>query len=184
MENNENLIQFDSNISTDNDETRIAFFANIGFFIEVAQMLEFNLRKLICYHRSVTEIEATELTAENVQRICQKYDAYYFKTYEDKYTLGRLKGELDNCGFLKQEIVDFFDEINEYRIMIVHKIFQNNIITDGLKEADAVNKYTQKRLIPMTNKTIEINRMVINIMNEYKTDLRSYKKQVNITVEE
>ena len=50
-------IQFNSDISKDNTEVRIAFYTNIGFFIEVAQILEFNLRKLICYELSVKEIE-------------------------------------------------------------------------------------------------------------------------------
>ena len=53
----EYTIQVDNNISTDDQEIRIAFYSNIGFFIEVAQMLEYNLRKLLCYHKSVTEIE-------------------------------------------------------------------------------------------------------------------------------
>ena len=67
-------IQFNSDISKDNTEVRIAFYTNIGFFIEVAQMLEFNLRKLICYELSVKEIEKEDLTKDNVSKICQKYD--------------------------------------------------------------------------------------------------------------
>mgnify|MGYP001059391512 FL=1 len=39
-----------SDIAKGDDYVRIAFYSNIGFFIEVAQMLEYNLRKLICYH--------------------------------------------------------------------------------------------------------------------------------------
>ena len=49
----ENIIQFNSDIAKGEDEVRIAFYANIGFFIEVAQIFEFNLRKLICYEMSV-----------------------------------------------------------------------------------------------------------------------------------
>lgn len=71
------------NISKDNEDIRIAFYANIGFFIEVVQMLEYNLRKLICYHKSVTEIESFELTKKNVEEICAKYDELYLKSYND-----------------------------------------------------------------------------------------------------
>lgn len=39
------LVQFNSDIAKDSTETRIAFYANIGFFIEVVQMPKFNLRK-------------------------------------------------------------------------------------------------------------------------------------------
>lgn len=63
-------IQFDSDISKDNTEIRIAFYSNIGFFLEVAQMLEFNLRKLLCYELSVKEIEKEGLTKEFVSNIC------------------------------------------------------------------------------------------------------------------
>ena len=69
-------IQYDSDIAKGNEVVRISFYANIGFFIEVAQMFEFNLRKLICYERSVKEIEQGEITKENVERICAKYDRY------------------------------------------------------------------------------------------------------------
>ena len=67
-------IQFNSDIAKGNEAVRISFYANIGFFIEVAQMFEFNLRKLICYERSVKEIEQGEITKENVERICTRYD--------------------------------------------------------------------------------------------------------------
>ena len=76
-------IQFNSDISKDNTEIRIAFYSNIGFFLEVAQMLEFNLRKLLCYELSVKEIEKEVLTKEIVSNICHKYDKYYFKTYDE-----------------------------------------------------------------------------------------------------
>ena len=62
-------IQFNSDISKDSTETRIAFYTNIGFFIEVAQMFEFNLRKLLCYESSVKEIEKDGLSKESVTKI-------------------------------------------------------------------------------------------------------------------
>lgn len=61
MDERELKIQFNSEIAEGDLNVRIAFYANIGFFIEIAQMLEFNLRKLICYHNSVTEIEKERL---------------------------------------------------------------------------------------------------------------------------
>lgn len=61
-------IQFNSEIAKDNEEVRIAFYANTGFFIEVAQMLEFNLRKLLCYERSVKEIGREGITIKHMQR--------------------------------------------------------------------------------------------------------------------
>jgi hypothetical protein len=40
-------IQFNPDIAKDCDETKLSFYVNIGFFIELAQMFEFNLRKLL-----------------------------------------------------------------------------------------------------------------------------------------
>ena len=86
------LIQFNSDIAKDSTETRIAFYANIGFFIEVVQMLEFNLRKLLCYELSVKEIERNNaFTRETVEKTCDHYETYYLKTYKDQWTLGKLK---------------------------------------------------------------------------------------------
>ncbi len=61
MDERELTIQFNSDIAEGDSNARIAFYANIGFFIEIAQMLEFNLRKLICYHNSITEIEKEKI---------------------------------------------------------------------------------------------------------------------------
>ena len=123
-------IQCNSNIASGNDDVRISFYANIGFFIEVAQMFEFNLRKLICYERSVKEIEQGEITKENVERICAKYDRYYDDTYlgKSKFTLGKLINESKNDSSIPKGFFDFLDELNEFRVNLVHKIFQNNII--------------------------------------------------------
>lgn len=101
---NKFTIQTDENISFDNYKIRVAFYANIGFFVQVAQMLEFNLRKLLCYHKSVTEIEEGTLTKERVESICKKYDDYYVKTYKDKFTLGKLKNELKCISVLTDNI--------------------------------------------------------------------------------
>lgn len=176
----DNIIQFNSNIAQDNSDTRVTFYANIGFLIEVVQMLEYNLRKLLCYHLSVSEIEKNELTKENILSICKKYDDYYFKTYTDKWTLGQLKGEISKLNLLKDDIINYFTEINNYRNLIVHKVFQNNIISHALEDSQKVSEYNKKRLIPMTDKAIAINDLVIKIIGAYRDNLRSYKRQFNI----
>ena len=177
-------VQFNTNISEDDTDIRIAFYANIGFFIEIAQMLEFNLRKLICYYKSVTEIEESEITRKNVERICKSYDDYYDKTYKDKYTLGKLTKELRKVQVIDSKILDKFDEINNYRIQVVHMIFQNNIIVDKLKDSKYVLDYNQNRLIPMINITDETNGFVIKTINTYKETLREYKAQVGIDIQD
>jgi len=177
-------VQFNTNISEDDTDIRIAFYANIGFFIELAQMLEFNLRKLICYYKSVTEIEESEITRKNVERICKSYDDYYDKTYKDKYTLGKLTKELRKVQVIDSKILDKFDEINNYRIQVVHMIFQNNIIVDKLKDSKYVLDYNQNRLIPMINITDETNEFVIKTINTYKETLREYKAQVGIDIQD
>lgn len=179
----EYTIQVDNNISTDDQEIRIAFYSNIGFFIEVAQMLEYNLRKLLCYHKSVTEIEEWDLTKERVETICKKYDDYYSKTYEEKYTLGKLTNQLNCIKQLDKKVLKIFTEINDYRILVVHKLFQINFVVDKLRDSKNVLEYTNERLIPMTNKTKSVNDMVINIINAYKEDLHTYKDQVGIEYE-
>ncbi len=173
-------IQFNSDISKDNTEVRIAFYTNIGFFIEVAQMLEFNLRKLICYELSVKEIEKEGLTKDNVSKICQKYDEYYFQTYDEKWTLGRLKDKLKESTSLPSDATDLIKEINDYRILIVHKIFQNNVISGNLSDSKTLNSYIKERLIPMTNKASEINKMIIRVIELYRNDLRVYKAKVGL----
>lgn len=171
-------IQFNSEIAKDNEEVRIAFYANIGFFIEVAQMLEFNLRKLLCYERSVKEIEQEGVTKENVTRICKKYDEYYDQTYAEKWTLGKLKGELGKSTVLMDEIMEDVKEINEYRIMLVHKIFQINIDSGNLGSSEIVGEYINQQLVPMTNKAEFMNKLLISVIEAYRDDLRAYKEQV------
>ena len=173
-------IQFNSDISKDNTEIRIAFYSNIGFFLEVAQMLEFNLRKLLCYELSVKEIEKEVLTKENVSNICHKYDEYYFKTYDEKWTLGKLKDKLKEITSLPNDATDLIKEINDYRSFIVHKIFQNNIISENLSKSEMVNNYIETRLVPMTNNAIKTNKMIIKVIESYRYDLRAYKTQVGL----
>lgn len=175
-------VHLNSGISRDNTEIRIAFYANIGFFIEIAQMIEMNLRKLICYYKSVTEIEATEITSENVEKIVKLYDDYYDKTFKDKYTLGKLTKELIKVQVIDSKILDMFDEINKYRIQVVHMIFQNNIIVKKLEDSKYVLEYNQNRLIPMINLANETNKFVIQMINTYKESLREYKTQVVISM--
>ena len=182
MTNNIISIQYDSDIAKGNEAVRISFYANIGFFIEVAQMFELNLRKLICYERSVKEIKQGEITKENVERICAKYDRYYDDTYlgKSKFTLGKLIKEAKNDSSIPTEFFDFLEELNDFRVNLVHKVFQNNIIRHDFDSAEFVLEYTNKRIIPMTNKAIEINRTIIGIIDLYRSDLHEYKVQVGL----
>ena len=173
-------IQFNSDISKDSTETRIAFYANIGFFIEVAQMLEFNIRKLLCYESSVKEIEKDGLSKESVTKICGEKDEEYVKTYTDKLTLGQLIGKLEKNASLSSEVIKLIKEINIYRSFIVHKIFPNNIISGNLSKSETVHHYIETKLIPMTNSAIETNKMLIKIIELYRDDLRKYKAQVGL----
>lgn len=173
-------IQFNSDVAKDNTEVRIAFYGNIGFFIEVAQMLEFNLRKLLCYELSVKEIEREGLTKEIVSNTCHKYDEYYFQTYDEKWTLGKLKDKLKEITSLPNNATDLIKEINDYRILIVHKIFQNNVVSGNLCDSNTVNSYTKDKLLPMINKASEINKMIIRVIGLYQNDLRAYKAEVGL----
>ena len=69
-------IQFNSDIAKESNETRISFYANIGFFIELAQMFEFNLRKLLCYELSVKEI-AYIVGYTSLPTFSKKYSDYF-----------------------------------------------------------------------------------------------------------
>ncbi len=177
-------IQFNPDIAKDNDGTRLSFYANIGFFIELAQMFEFNLRKLLCYELSVKEIEQGELIKERVSSICAKYDEYYEHTYKKKWTLGQLRKEVKKITSLTNEIHDIIREINDYRDLIVHKIFQNNVISCSLQSAQTVQEYIDKRLLPMINKAEEINKLLVKIIELYREDLHAYKHQVGIEFNE
>ncbi len=171
-----------SEIAKGDENAMLAFYAIIGFFIEVAQMLEYNLRKLLCYEQSVKEIESGELTKERVTEICDKYDKYYDDTYADRLTLGMLVNRIKKDSSLLNDFVSKLTEVNQYRVKIVHSIFQININTLNLADPNTVRDYTDKRLIPMTNMTIEINRAIINIIGEYRKDLHEYKSKVGLPI--
>ena len=109
-------IQFNSDISKDNTEVRIAFYTNIGFFIEVAQILEFNLRKLICYELSVKEIEKYE---ELLKRY-EKANVEYGRIQDEKLHKICLSQKLES--FIKDlenrpVSIDYFDETT-FRFMV------------------------------------------------------------------
>ena len=165
----------DSKISKDDEHIRIGFYANIGYFIHISQMLEYNLRKLICYFKSVEEIESDEITKERVDEIHKKYDEYYLRTYKDKYTLGKLKDEVNKHNVLKPEVIAIFKEINDYRTKVVHMIFQNNITCNELEQSDKVLDYIMQRLVPMSNKVTDTNSLVLKCIETYQEDFRKYK---------
>ena len=176
-------ILFNSDIAKESNETRISFYANIGFFIELAQMFEFNLRKLLCYELSVKEIEQGDLTKERVETICAKYDEYYYTTYNDKWMLGKLRNEVEKLTSLTSEISEIIKEINDYRNLVVHKIFQNNVVSGNLTSAKKVQKYINTRLLPMINKAQYTNKVVVEEIKKQREVLRNYKIQVGIKTE-
>jgi hypothetical protein len=165
----------DEKISKDDEQVRIGLYANIGYFIHIAQMLEYNLRKLICYVKSVEEIESGEITKERVDEVHKKYDEYYLSTYKNKFTLGKLKDEITKLNMLKPEVIATFKEINDYRTKVVHMIFQNNIACNELEQSDKVLDYIMKRLVPMSNKVTETNSFVLKCIEAYQEDFRKYK---------
>ncbi len=173
-------LQFNSAISEKSTETRIAFYTNIGFFVELAQMLEFNLRKLLCYALSVRDIGKSNLTKEAVLSVCAQYDDYYSETYSDRWTLGRLKDEAKKHLSLEADLYDTIKEINDYRILIVHKIFQSNLVTDALRSEQAVQEYMEARLLPMINRTFDLNNRIIEKIKLYRESLHKYKEQLGI----
>lgn len=95
--------------------------------------------------------------------------------------MGRLKDKLKKITSLPNNATDLIKKINDYRSFIVHKNFQNNIISENLSKSEMVNNYIETRLVPMTNNAIEVNRMIIKVIELYRNDLRSYKTQVGLT---
>ena len=61
-----------------------------------------------------------------------------------------------------------------------HKIFQNNVISGNLSDSKTLNSYIEERLIPMTNKASEINKMIIRVIELYRNDFRVYKAKVGL----
>ena len=173
-------IQYNSEIAKNNPDVCVALYANIGFFIEIAQVLEYNLRKLLCYELSVEEIEKSSLSKETVEEICKKYDEYYLNTYQDRWTLGKLKDEVMKLTSMPKTIGDNIKKINDYRIMIVHKIFQNNIETGALSDSATVLNYLNQKLIPMTDETKALNDLIIKMIKVYREDLHLYKNQFSL----
>ena len=104
-------IQFNSDISKDNTEVRIAFYTNIGFFIEVAQILEFNLRKLICYELSVKEIKKYEELLKRYERNEARYVLQLPENYVTiSINLGFGKAELESLILALAELDLTIDE--------------------------------------------------------------------------
>ncbi len=176
-------IQFNSDIAEGNNEVRIAFYANLGFFIETVQVLEYNLHKLYSYHLAVTEIEEKGVTKQNIIDICKKHDNSYKKTYTKKWTLGQMKDKLAELNVLQNDVIAAFKDINDYRNLIVHKLFQNNLVCHEFSNAENVAKYMQEKLLPMTNIVVECSRMVAKIITAYSDDLHAYKRQFGIPYE-
>ena len=92
------------------------FYTNIGFFIEVAQILEFNLRKLICYELSVKGIEKYE---ELLKRY-EKANVEYGRIQDEKLHKIGLSQKLES--FIKDlenrpVSIDYFDETT-FRFMV------------------------------------------------------------------
>ena len=173
------------NIAKGNDSVRLSLYAHIGFFIEIVQMLEFNLRKLICYERSTLEIESMEqMTKDGILTICEKYDAYYRSTYDKKMTLGKLVLELSKCTCLEKEFISVIKDINKYRKMLVHELFQNNIGKDHMSSAELVNEYIKESLVPQIAVTDALNKTIIRITKEYVNALHDYKREFQIPFEE
>lgn len=168
------------NIAKGDDKVKVFLYAHIGFFIEVAQMLEFNIRKLLCYEQSVKEIAEGNIDKNRVTSICEKYDKYYIGTYNDKLTLGRLINKLDKECKIDNNITKTLRDINDFRTKIVHSIFQNNVISNNLEDVELVKEYVLKRILPMIDETITINKKIIEIINKYKYELKNYKQQVGI----
>lgn len=88
-------------------------------------MFEFNLRKLIFYEISIKGIEKGRGTKENVELIYTKYDQYYDDLYlkKLKFTLGKLINESKNDTSIHVEFFDFLEELNYFRVNLVHKVF-------------------------------------------------------------
>lgn len=71
-----------------------------------------------------------------------------------------------------------------YRVLVVHKFFQNNLAVDKFHEPEYVSDYTEKLLVPMINKAIIANDLLLKTMGVYRQDLRNYKNQFDIHIEE
>lgn len=97
-------------------------------------------------------------------------------------TLGKLKDEAKNKKILSGEKCNELKEVNNFRNAIVHKIFQENIITNKLTSAEKVQEINEKSLTPMINKTDLLNKFIIEQIRKYTEKLHEYKKQVGIEI--
>lgn len=81
---------------------------------------------------------------------------------------------------LPSNTTDLIKEVNDYRIFIVHIIFQNNVISGNLRDPKTLNSYIEEKLIQMTHKASELNKMIIRAIELYRNDLRAYKARVGL----
>lgn len=72
--------------------------------------------------------------------------------------------------------------VNDYRQILVHKIFQNNVVSKDLENAEFVSNYTQNKLLSMTNFTDNLNKKIIEDILEYREKLHDYKKRYGIMI--
>ena len=165
----------DLNISKDDEQVRVGLYANIGYFIQMSQMLEYNLRILLCYAKSLEEIESGEITTSRVNEIHNKYHDYYLSTYKDRFALGRLKDEVAKLNLFEPDVIAIFKEINDYRTQVVHKIFQNNNNSKVFEQSDNVLEYIMNRLIPMAENATTANEFVVKCIEAHREDFREYK---------
>jgi hypothetical protein len=165
----------DLNISKDDEQVRVGLYTNIGYFIQMSQMLEYNLRILLCYAKSLEEIESGEITTSRVDEIHKKYDDYYLSTYKDKFVLGRLKDEVAKLNLFEPDVIAIFKAINDYRTQVVHKIFQNNNNSKVFEQSDNVLEYIMKRLVPMAESATTANEFVVKCIEAHREDFREYK---------
>lgn len=78
---------------------------------------------------------------------------------------------------LDEKVLKIFTETNDYRILVVHKLFQINVVVDKLRDSKNVLEYMNEHLIAMTNKK-SVNDTAINIINAYKEDFHTYKRNI------
>lgn len=92
----------------------------------------------------------------------------------------KIKNEVSRAASIPPNVCDTLQKLNDYRIQVVHKIFQNNVITGNLGDSEIVRSYVGTRLIPMTDKAVETNALIIKEITKYQVTLHGYKKQVGI----
>ena len=91
-----------------------------------------------------------------------------------------MKNEVSRVASIRPNVCDTLQVLNDYRIQVVHKIFRNNVITGNLGDSEIVRLYVGTRLIPMTDKAVETNALIIKEITKYQVTLYGYKKRVGI----